>query len=107
MLGKDSEHEVYEGECIGMVMGLHLVAQEQLIRKLSIWADNSVAVTATDTSKTGSSHYLLNFFHNGLARLHKQHQNIHITISWIPSHKRLQGNEQDSMSGRYGQVCCI
>src|SRR5579875_840788 len=48
-LGSENNHEVYEGEVVGMRLVVHLAIQQPHIGKLSIWIDNTAAITATDT----------------------------------------------------------
>ncbi|KAJ3904493.1 hypothetical protein F5879DRAFT_776941, partial [Lentinula edodes] len=93
-LGSEEHHEVYEGECIGMILGLHLSRAQESVTAVSIWADNTAAITATDTSKTGPSHYILDIFHHTLTALRAQHPDATVTISWIPGHVGAEGNER-------------
>lgn len=92
-LGSDKDHEVYEGECIGLTLGLHLVQKLEEVEVVSIWADNMAAITVADTRKTGPAHYLLDIFHLKLTELHKTHPGLCVCISWVPGHTGNWGNE--------------
>ncbi|GAW04685.1 115 kDa protein in type-1 retrotransposable element R1DM [Lentinula edodes] len=93
-LGSDKYHEVYEGVCVGLILALHLAREEELAESISIWADSTAAIAATDTNKSGSSHYLLDIFHHALTALQACHPDIPVTISWIPGHIGVEGNER-------------
>lgn len=94
-LGSDLDHEVYEAECVGLILSLHLARlQRQPIHKLSLWLDNTSSITASDTDKTGSAHYLLDFFHEVLIETRQDHPNIIISIAWVPGHSGILGNER-------------
>ncbi|KAF5392001.1 hypothetical protein D9757_003364 [Collybiopsis confluens] len=93
-LGNEDDHEVYEGECVGMVMGLHLACQEPSLTRLSIWADNTAAITAANSSHPGPSHYILDHFHSELVRLRARHPGVKVRVSWVPGHMEVEGNER-------------
>lgn len=93
-LGSEDDHKVYEAEIIGLILSLHLAQQQDELTKLSIWIDNSSAITAADTSTSGPSHYLLDHFHTLLTELRLQHPTAKVIISWIPGHEGVEGNER-------------
>ncbi|KAE9398885.1 hypothetical protein BT96DRAFT_1104960 [Gymnopus androsaceus JB14] len=68
--------------------------QHQPIEKLSIWIENTSSITATDTSVTGPSHYLLNIFHELLLEFWDSHPDATVCICWVPGHTGVLGNER-------------
>eukprot|EP00918_Siedleckia_nematoides_P067420 GHVU01146787.1.p1 GENE.GHVU01146787.1~~GHVU01146787.1.p1 ORF type:complete len:468 (+),score=28.56 GHVU01146787.1:74-1405(+) len=95
-LGSEDDHEVYEAECVGMLLALQIVSNlpRRTVKQLTIWADNLAAILATDSPRPGPSHYILDSFHKALQRLRMQQPGINVTISWVPGHKGYQGNER-------------
>lgn len=93
-LGSEDDHEVYEAECAGLILTLHLARKQAVVGKLSIWIDNTAAITATNTATPGPSHYLLDHFHSVLTELRAKHPGIKIIISWVPGHMGYAGNER-------------
>ncbi|KAF5361296.1 hypothetical protein D9758_010247 [Tetrapyrgos nigripes] len=72
-LGSENSHKVYEGECIGLILALHMLTKVAQPTSVSIWADNTAAITATDTSTRSLAHYLHDIFHTILITLRKRH----------------------------------
>jgi ribonuclease HI len=93
-LGHEDDHEVYEGECVGLVLAMHMLAEIPRPTTVSIWADNTAAITATDSSTSGPAHYLHDMFHTILIRLRRRHPHLRVTISWVPGHTGAEGNER-------------
>ncbi|THU91602.1 hypothetical protein K435DRAFT_673757 [Dendrothele bispora CBS 962.96] len=93
-LGKEENHGmVYEGECVGLILALHLLEQEREISTVSIWVDNTAAIMAAGSSRNGPAHYLLDLFHTQLLEIRDKHPNLMINVSWVPGHKGIYGNE--------------
>ncbi|KAF5362978.1 hypothetical protein D9758_007067 [Tetrapyrgos nigripes] len=93
-LGMDMEHEVYEGECIGLILALHLLTAEPDTRSVSIWVDNTAALQAITNPKPGPAHYILDWFHHALETYKRQNPDVPVFLSWIPSHTGILGNER-------------
>ncbi|KAJ3709967.1 hypothetical protein C8R42DRAFT_597839 [Lentinula raphanica] len=62
--------------------------------ELSIWADSTAAIAATNSAKTGPSHYILDLFHERLQELRANLSDLRVTISWVPGHLGVDGNER-------------
>jgi hypothetical protein len=48
-LGSAKRHTVYEGECIGALMGLKLIEREENVRAMTFGIDNHTAITSTSS----------------------------------------------------------
>ncbi|RDB28923.1 putative RNA-directed DNA polymerase from transposon X-element [Hypsizygus marmoreus] len=93
-LGSAKRHTVYEGECVGAIMGLKLILQERNVRTASICIDSQAAITATTLIKPAAGHYLLDAFHYVLDREVGTHEDFLLTIRWTPGHQGTIGNER-------------
>ncbi|KAF5365470.1 hypothetical protein D9758_010847 [Tetrapyrgos nigripes] len=93
-LGMDTEHEVYEGECIGLILALHLLTAEPDTRSVSIWVENTAALQVITNPKPGPAHYILDWFHHALETYKRQNPDVPVFLSWIPSHTGILDNER-------------
>jgi hypothetical protein len=63
-LGSIKKHTVYEGEGVGMILGLELLREERRVEGMvSIQIDNTAAIITMHAIKPGPSHYIWNLFH--------------------------------------------
>ncbi|KAE9402821.1 hypothetical protein BT96DRAFT_936887 [Gymnopus androsaceus JB14] len=92
-LGKETEHEVFEGELVGPSLGLELLRKERNVSTVSLWIDNTAAISATGSVASGPLHYLMDHFHSLYSRLKRHHPNLVITVGWVPGHEGVEGNE--------------
>lgn len=93
-LGSENDHEVFKAEIVRLILALHLARNQRDINKLSIWIDNTSAITATDTATPRPYHYLLNHFHTILTELRQQHPMLKVVILWILGHEGVDRNER-------------
>jgi hypothetical protein len=60
-------HTVYEGEGVGLILGLELIREERQVEGMvSMGIDNTAAISATLAIKPGPSHYIWDIFHRRL-----------------------------------------
>ena len=63
-LGSIQHHTVYEGEGVGMILGLELIREEQHTNgTIPMGVDSTSAITAMHAIKLGPGHYLWDLFH--------------------------------------------
>ena len=99
-LGSLDEHEVYDGELVGLILGLGLLKKDKNLRSISFWIDNQAAIRVLVTLNCGPSHYLLNAFHDELATFHQRNPSAHVTVHWIPGHTGVRGNEEADVEAK-------
>ncbi|THU99558.1 hypothetical protein K435DRAFT_565761, partial [Dendrothele bispora CBS 962.96] len=99
-LGDTAHHEVYEGECVGLILALHMLSEQDEVRTVSIWADNTAAIQATATDKCGAAHYLMDYFHSLLTRVRERHPFLKLRICWVPGHTGVDGNERADVEAK-------
>ncbi|KAF8809275.1 hypothetical protein BYT27DRAFT_7094613, partial [Phlegmacium glaucopus] len=63
-LGSLKHHTLFEGEGVGMVLGLELIREEQRVAgKVSMGVDNTAVIITTQTIKPSPSHHIWDLFH--------------------------------------------
>ena len=75
-LGSQNHHTVYEGEGIGIILGIKLMTKEWGIRSATLCVDNQATIRATQLMKPHPGHYLTNIFHKDLKALKEKHNSI-------------------------------
>jgi ribonuclease HI len=94
-LGSQKHHTVYEGEGVGMLLGVKLMEREWGIRSATFYIDNRAALLATQLTKPAPGHHIFNVFHNQVGKVMDRNRNLrHVILKWIPGHKGAEGNEQ-------------
>jgi ribonuclease HI len=92
-LGTKEQHTVYEGECMGIAMGVKLMSKEWNFKTATICTDSQETIRAMYLNKKVPGHHILDPFHRELDKLQKTHRGIQSTLRWIPGHKGIKGNE--------------
>ncbi|KAF8814018.1 hypothetical protein BYT27DRAFT_7250430 [Phlegmacium glaucopus] len=88
-------HMVYEGEGVGMILGLELIREEWIAMGLiPIGVNNTAAITATHTIKPGPGHYIWDLFHRRLSMVNNKHKDMDLLVRWTPGHIDIKGNEE-------------
>lgn len=95
-LGSEEHHTVYEGEGVGIMLGIHLVDKIKDWRDspIVIGVDNQAAITASISNKSTPSHYIWDIIHDMMDALHKKRPMIKLQLRWTPGHEGLIGNEK-------------
>jgi ribonuclease HI len=96
-LGPETEHTVFEGECVGQLLGLNLLSRLSAalnIRTVTIAVDNQASISAHASTKPGPGSYLINRIHDTLQNVKQLHDRARIRIQWIPSHRGIPGSER-------------
>jgi ribonuclease HI len=93
-LGTKVQHTVYEGECVGTVMGVKLLSKERNVRTATICIDSQATIEATQLIEPASEHHIIDAFRGEIKALQKTQRGIRITIRWTPGHEGIEGNER-------------
>ncbi|KAH7322210.1 hypothetical protein B0J17DRAFT_547578, partial [Rhizoctonia solani] len=88
------EHEVYEAEVIGLLMGLELLARERDVRKAAVYIDNQAVIRTLQ----GGTAPNLGFFYEQLDEavrwVREGNAGIRLDTRWIPGNAGVEGNER-------------
>ena len=94
-LGTLREHTVYEGECVGMMLGLELIRRETgWVSEMTMGVDNQAAITATGAGKPATGSYITDRIHASYRKVMERHRHLKFTLGWVPGHKGIPGNER-------------
>ncbi|KAE9383954.1 hypothetical protein BT96DRAFT_950912 [Gymnopus androsaceus JB14] len=93
-IGKEMEHEVFEGESAGPTLGLELLRKEQSVSTVSLWIDNTATISATGSAVSGPGHYLMDHFHTLLTKVKQRHLDLEIMVGWVPDMKESKETRQ-------------
>ena len=92
-LGNDTDYTVYNGEQVGMLLGLTLLLSEHNVPSAFMGVDNQAAIQATQATYSHSGHLLTDYFLSLLDRVLEKHDLPHLDIWWVPGHVNIPGNE--------------
>jgi len=92
-LGPSTRHTVYEGEIVGLNLGIELLHRELSCARASAAADNLASLHASKNRKPHPAHYMIDQLLQAIERLERRHPNIDLTLRWVPGHKGIEGNE--------------
>ncbi|KAH7903835.1 ribonuclease H-like domain-containing protein, partial [Hygrophoropsis aurantiaca] len=92
-LGSMKEHTVYEGELVGVILGLELLRSERKPGSMFIGLDNQAAIKAMAAPRAGPGQYLHKHIRQELQRVKHKHKTGKLTIKWTPGHVGIPGNE--------------
>ena len=94
-LGSTKHHTVYEGEGVGMILGLELIREERLVEGMvTMGTDNIAAINVTHAIKPGPSHYIWDIFHKRMRMVHNKHEGMDLLVKWVPGHMNIIGNNR-------------
>lgn len=92
-LGPLTNHSMYKGELIGLVLGVELLHHEHACHTASCTANNMASLCAAQNCKPHPVHYLVDELLWRIEALQRRHPGINLTLRWVPGHKGIKGNE--------------
>jgi len=93
-LGSDKHYTVFNGEQVGMLLGVELLNRERNVCSVYMGVDNQAAIQATTAFSPSSSHSLTDMFLTSLlGKTIKKHNLDRLSIRWVPGHSNIAGNE--------------
>jgi ribonuclease HI len=102
-LGPDTEHTVFEGEVIGVLLGIHLANASALARSgsvpVSISLDNQATIASLNNQKPRPSQTILDWIHDALEKCNEDVAEA-LEIIWVPGHRGSRGNEAADIAAK-------
>jgi len=95
-LGSADEHTVYEAECIGIVLALHMLINDTRSRfpnKVLIGSDNQAAILGLRNQRPHPGHWILDLVLALAHKLKNKRRNTTILFTWVPGHLGFEPNE--------------
>ena len=92
-LGSEKEYTVYNGEQVGMVLGVELLQREGNVHSAYMGVDNQAAIQAVLSRDSHSGHSLTDMFTQVLQQATDWHGIERFKIRWVPGHANVVGNE--------------
>jgi len=105
-LGPDTEHTVFEGELVAIILGLHLSRNVIGIRnRINLSIDNQATIKTMANNRPQPAQYLIDKIKCNISRLHKQEKakrirqnamnnpDMEVTLTWVAGHMDSIGNE--------------
>src|SRR5271155_3419445 len=95
-LGSLKQHTVYEGECVGQLLGLQLLLDSGINHnrsKISIGIDSQAAIKRHINHARASASYIIEEIYKLVNTLVLLYPRADFTIRWTPGHIGLIGNE--------------
>src|SRR5271168_3360260 len=95
-LGRSTQHTVYEGECVGQLLGLWLLRSSGINlnrSEVSIGVDNQAAIMRHTNRERSSASYIMDEIYKLASSLVVAYPSVALTVRWTPGHSGLEGNE--------------
>ena len=94
-LGSVKHHTFFEGEGVGLILGVELIREEEVAEGMVlIRIDNVAAISATMAIKPTPSHDIWDILHQRVAMTYNKHKNLDLLVKWTLGHMGIIGNER-------------
>src|SRR5438045_926700 len=102
-LGKESDINVYAAEVTAIKMAadicMTLVTNET--QRCTIYTDSQAAIITTVKPRRQSGQSIVSATIDSLEHLKAEHPNVEVTITWIPGHRDIEGNDKADEAAKY------
>ncbi|KAJ1300876.1 hypothetical protein OPQ81_002514 [Rhizoctonia solani] len=93
-VGTDKEHEVYEGEIVGLLLGLELLAREKEVLRAVTFIDNQAVLQTLLAGRTKKLGHLYGQLDGAIHAARVSNPGIRLDTRWIPGYAGVEGNEK-------------
>ncbi|KAF8672219.1 Reverse transcriptase (RNA-dependent DNA polymerase) [Rhizoctonia solani] len=99
-VGLDREHEVYEAEVVGLILGLELLARERGAGEAIFFIDNQAVLLTLKAGHTDKLGYLYAHMDEGIRLAREANPGVKLKARWIPGHKGVDGNKRADVEAK-------
>ncbi|KAH7325322.1 ribonuclease H-like domain-containing protein, partial [Rhizoctonia solani] len=99
-VGNNREHEVYEAEVIGLLLGLELLAREQGVTAATFFIDNQAVLSTLQAGTTNNIGYFFEQLDEVIRLVRDRNRGVKLEAHWIPGHTGVKGNERVDKSAK-------
>ena len=96
-LGSLTKHTVFEGECVGQLLGLKLLQSSGIDlngREISLGVDNQAAIARLNMRVSNSATYITDEIYKTVYKLTTKFPQAKFEVRWTPGHVGIAGNEE-------------
>lgn len=93
-LGPLTEHTVYEGEVVGVILATDIIKEAMPRGRVTILLDNQPAIRSSAKKKHHSGQHLVLAAQDAIQEVLDRAPDLELTIAWIPGHQDVPGNEE-------------
>ena len=102
-LGSDETQNNFEAEVTAIKMATDMARKANSIyREYNIYADSMAAITATTKPARESGQHTIMEAISSIEALQRENPNAKITITWVPGHRGIEGNEIADQEAKRG-----
>ncbi|KAF9562670.1 hypothetical protein CPC08DRAFT_817033 [Agrocybe pediades] len=111
-LGKNSTYSVFEGECLGQLLGLGLLEQKLFLRSMldqrrakytfSVAVDSQESLLCHHISKVRMARRspIIREIHQAYSRILSMYPDVSIGFRWVPAHEGIIGGDEADMQAK-------
>ncbi|KZW01153.1 hypothetical protein EXIGLDRAFT_582479, partial [Exidia glandulosa HHB12029] len=92
-LGPLSEHTVFEGELVGVLLALRIVESIPDANDVAICLDNQSAITRAHRPRPKPGQLITSAIQDEVQRLRERRPDLRLRLVWVPGHEGVDGNE--------------
>ncbi|PPQ81181.1 hypothetical protein CVT24_009472 [Panaeolus cyanescens] len=99
-IGDADENTVYEGELMGLILGMEIACEKGLKGTIHIGLDNQAVLATIRTRRANHAQQLWKKFEGLVKQYLKKDGRNKLKLRWVPGHEGVEGNERADEAAR-------